>query len=101
MQATPAWAWNASNPHVLELFPLSAQVSGAELTLGGVGTARLAAEFGTPLVVYCEETVRAQARAYRAAAPDALVVYGSKAFPNVTLMRILAEEGVGADVSTL
>jgi diaminopimelate decarboxylase len=86
---------------VLELFPLSAQVAGAELTLGGVGTGQLAAEFGTPLVVYCEDTLRSQARAYRAAAPDALVVYGSKAFPNVTLMRILAEEGVGADVSTL
>ena len=33
--------------------------------------------------------------------PDALVVYGTKAFPNVALLRLLAEEGVGADVSTL
>jgi diaminopimelate decarboxylase len=86
---------------VLELFPLSAQVNDGELTLGGVGAERLAAEFGTPLVVYCEETVRAQARAYRDAAPDALVVYGTKAFPSIALLRILAEEGVGADVSTL
>jgi diaminopimelate decarboxylase len=86
---------------VLELFPLSAQVTDGELTLGGVGAEQLAAEFGTPLVVYCEETVRAQARAYRDAAPDALVVYGTKAFPSVALLRILAEEGVGADVSTL
>ncbi|MDQ3822784.1 MAG: diaminopimelate decarboxylase, partial [Actinomycetota bacterium] len=61
----------------------------------------LAAEHGTPLVVYCEETIRARARAYRAAVPDALVVYGTKAFPNVAVMRVLAEEGVGADVSTL
>ena len=29
------------------------------------------------------------------------IVYGTKAFPNVALMRILAEEGIGADVSTL
>ncbi|MGZ8716288.1 MAG: diaminopimelate decarboxylase [Gaiellaceae bacterium] len=86
---------------MLELFPLSARVTDTELTLGGVGAGQLAAEFGTPLVVYCEDTLRTQARAYRAAAPDALVVYGSKAFPNVTLMRILAEEGIGADVSTL
>ena len=27
--------------------------------------------------------------------------YGTKAFPNVALMRLLAEEGIGADVSTL
>ncbi|MDX6470949.1 MAG: diaminopimelate decarboxylase [Gaiellaceae bacterium] len=86
---------------VLDLFPLSARVAGGELTLGGVGAEQLAAEYGTPLVVYCEETVRAQARAYRDAAPDALVVYGTKAFPSVALLRILAEEGVGADVSTL
>jgi diaminopimelate decarboxylase len=88
-------------PSVLELFPFSAEVIDGELTLGGVGAGRLAAEFGTPLVVYCEETVRAQARAYRDAAPDALVVYGTKAFPSIALLRILAEEGVGADVSTL
>ena len=69
--------------------------------LGGVAASQLAAEYGTPLVVYCEETIRAQARAYRAAAPAAIVVYGTKAFPNVSLLRILAEEGVGADVSTL
>jgi diaminopimelate decarboxylase len=86
---------------MLDLFPLSARVTDGELTLGGVGAEQLAAEFGTPLVVYCEETVRAQARAYRAAAPDASVVYGTKAFPSVELLRILDEEGIGADVSTL
>jgi diaminopimelate decarboxylase len=86
---------------VLELFPLSAGVEDGRLTLGGVSVTDLADEYGTPLVVYCEATIRTQARAYRAAAPDALVVYGTKAFPNVALLRILAEEGVGADVSTL
>ncbi|HET7567560.1 MAG TPA: diaminopimelate decarboxylase [Gaiellaceae bacterium] len=86
---------------MLELFPESARVEDGELTLGGVPASRLAAEHGTPLLVYCEETIRAQARAYREAAPGALVVYGTKAFANVALLRLLAEEGVGADVSTL
>src|SRR5262249_51997348 len=53
------------------------------------------------LVAYCEETIRARARAYRTAAPGALVVYGTKAFPNIGIMRVLADEGLGADVSTL
>jgi len=66
-----------------------------------VRASALADEFGTPLLVYCEETIRARAREYRAAAPDALVVYGTKAFPNVALMRLLGEERLGADVSTL
>jgi diaminopimelate decarboxylase len=63
--------------------------------------ARLAEEQGTPLVVYCERTILAAARAYREAAPDALVLYGTKAFPNVALLRLLAGEGLSADVSTL
>jgi diaminopimelate decarboxylase len=65
-----------------------------------VRASALAREFGTPLVVYCRETVLARARAYSRVDPEALVVYGTKAFPNVALMRLLAAEGLGADVST-
>jgi diaminopimelate decarboxylase len=86
---------------VLELFPDTAGVHEGELVLGGLRASALADEFGTPLVVYDEATIRARARAYRKAAPDALVVYGTKAFPNVAVMRLLSEEGIGADVSTL
>jgi diaminopimelate decarboxylase len=85
---------------MLELFPESAAVDGGELSIGGVAVSRLAEEHGTPLVVYCERTIRTQAGAYRDADPDALVVFGTKAFPNVALLRLLADEGLGADVST-
>ena len=71
------------------------------LPLGGLAATELADEYGTPLVVYCEQTIRAQARAYAKAAPDALVAYGTKAFANVAILKVLADEGVGADVSTL
>ena len=70
------------------------------LVLGGVRATALASEFGTPLLVYCRDTVLARARAYARVDPDALVVYGTKAFPNVALLRLLAAEGLGADVST-
>jgi diaminopimelate decarboxylase len=86
---------------VLDLFPESAAVEEGGLAIGGLPATELADEFGTPLYVYCEQTLRAQARAYRAAAPEALVVYGSKAFPNLALLQLFAEEGLGADVSTL
>ena len=86
---------------MLELFPETARIEDGGLSLGGVSAARLAEEHGTPLLVYCEQTVRSQVRAYREAAPNALVVYGTKAFANVALLRLLAEEGAGADVSTL
>jgi diaminopimelate decarboxylase len=86
---------------MLDLLPDSAEIDDGELALGGVRVSALAAEFGTPLVVYCERTVRARARAYRQAAPDAVTLYGSKAFPNAALLALLAGEGLGADVSTL
>ena len=86
---------------MLELFPDSARIERGELSLGGAPVSELADRFGTPLVVYCEESIRARAREIRDAAPDAQVLYGSKAFPNVALLRLLAEEGIGADVSTL
>jgi diaminopimelate decarboxylase len=86
---------------MLELFPETALVGGGQLSVGGIDTAALAEEFGTPLVVYCEQTLLAQARAYVRAAPDALVAYSVKAFPNVAVIRLLAAEGLGADVSTL
>jgi diaminopimelate decarboxylase len=86
---------------VLALFPDTARIDGSTLELGGIAATELARRYGTPLVVYDEQTLRARARAYRVAAPRAQVVYGAKAFPNVSVMRLLAEEGIGADVSTL
>src|SRR5439155_20851160 len=93
----------AQNACVLpaDLLPLDVGVDDGELVLGGVRARDLAREFGTPLVVYDEATLRAQARAYREAAPGALVVYGTKAFPSVAVLRLFAEEGLGADVSTV
>jgi diaminopimelate decarboxylase len=76
-------------------------VKDGELRVGGVAAGELADRFGTPLVVLCERTLRLRARAFRAAVPEASLFYGTKAFPNVAVMRVLAEEGLGADVSTL
>ncbi len=86
---------------MLDLFPETARLDGAALAIAGVPATELADEHGTPLLVLCEQTLRGQARAYRNAAPDALVVYGTKALPSVALLRLFAEEGLGADVSTL
>jgi diaminopimelate decarboxylase len=86
---------------MLELFPDTAQIDQGALSIGGLTAAALVSDFGSPLVVYDEVTLRAQARAYRAAAPNAFIAYGTKAFPNVAILRLLAEEGIGADVSTL
>ena len=86
---------------MLALFPGGTRIAAGVLELDGIPATDLAERFGTPLVVYAEEALRARARMFQRAVPGALVVYGTKAFPNVALMRLLAEEGLGADVSTL
>ena len=93
--------WDPDTSKVLELLPETARIEDGGLSVGGVPATELAEAHGTPLLVYCERTIRSQVRAYREAAPAALIVYGTKAFANVALLRLLAEEDVGADVSTL
>ncbi len=87
---------------MLELFPDSAAIEEGELRIGGLRASELAERFGTPLVVYCEETLREQARALIAAIGDGgRVFYGTKAFPNVAVLRLLRDAGVGADVASV
>jgi len=86
---------------MLDVFPVSARLESDALVLGGVPAAELADRFGTPLVVYCEETLREQARSLVAAVDrGGRVFYGTKAFANVAVLRLLREEGVGADVAS-
>jgi diaminopimelate decarboxylase len=90
----------AGDGGLLGVFPDSARIEGAELMLGGLRAAALAEEFGTPLVVYCEETLRARARSLKAAVAEGHVAFGTKAFANVAILRLLREEGLGADVAS-
>jgi diaminopimelate decarboxylase len=86
---------------MLDVFPASARLADGELVLGGAPAPELAERFGTPLVVYCEETLRAQARSLVAAVePGGRVFYGTKAFPNVAVLGLFHEEGLGADVAS-
>jgi diaminopimelate decarboxylase len=90
----------AGDGGLLGVFPDSARIEGAELVLGGLRAAALAEEFGTPLVVYCEKTLRARARSLKAAVAGGHVAFGTKAFANVAILRLLREEGLGADVAS-
>ena len=85
---------------MLAVFPESAALRGADLELGGVTAEQLAEEHGTPLLVLCEATLRERARALREAVGDGRVFFGTKALPNVALLRLLREEGIGADVAS-
>ncbi len=85
---------------MIDLFPDTARVDDGVLSVGGLRVDQLAREHGTPLVVYCEETLRRRARALGAAIGEGRLFYGTKAFANVALIRLLHEEGAGADVAS-
>jgi diaminopimelate decarboxylase len=72
------------------------------LTLGGCDTLDLVEQYGTPVYVLDEETLRARCRqfagAFASRYPNAQAVYASKAYINPALARIFAEEGLGLDV---
>ena len=85
------------------LLPVTAGVTPRNhLTLGGCDVVDLAREFGTPLYVYDEATLRHMAGAFTSAFsslyPNSRVLYACKAFVNVGLARLLAGYGLGFDV---
>ena len=91
------------DPTLKPVLPDTARVNAqGHLTLGGCDVADLAKEYGTPLYVFDEATLRGRCRAFlqefRIRYPATQVVYASKAFSNVALSRLLQEEGLGLDV---
>jgi len=69
-------------------------------TFAGVDLAALAAREGTPLYAYSAPAIRERVRALRAAlvGMDAGIRYAVKANGNGAVLRLLAEEGAGADI---
>lgn len=71
---------------------------GGDVSLAGVSLAELAERHGTPVYVLDETEVRARARTWRRALPDAEIVYAAKAFVSRAVVDWMAEEGLGLDV---
>jgi diaminopimelate decarboxylase len=64
----------------------------------------IAAAVGTPVYVYSSEAARAQAQALCAALAglgDPLIAYAVKANPSAAILKLLAGEGLGADVVSI
>ena len=64
----------------------------------------IAAEVGTPVYVYSTATIRSQARAMCDALGDLvdpLVAFAVKANPNRSVLRILSDAGLGADIVSI
>ncbi len=87
----------------LVLFPLNTKINArGHLEIGGCDAVDLAAEYGTPLYVFDENTIRTKCREFKEEFgkryPNIRVLYACKAFINRAFLRLIKEEGMGLDV---
>ena len=85
------------------VFPDTAEVdSQGQLVIGGCNALDLVSEYGTPLYILDEQTLRARCRSFvqefRQRWQNSQVCYACKAYINPALAQIFDEEGLGLDV---
>lgn len=86
-----------------DLFPITAETNKqGHLIIGNCDVTELASEFGTPLYIYDEDTLRWMCkefvREFTSRYSETKILYASKAFINPAIAKIVHEEGLGVDV---
>jgi diaminopimelate decarboxylase len=87
-----------------QLIPLTAETSNqGTLTVGGCDVVDLVKQFGSPLYIVDEQTVRVACQQYRQAFEqfypgESQVLYASKAWNCLAICALVASEGLGIDV---
>ena len=94
-----------SNIPEADLLPITADLSGdGRLAVGGCDVRDLVAEYGSPLYIYDEATLRGMCRdfvgSFTSEYENTHVAYSSKAFANPAVARIIEEEGMKMDIVT-
>ena len=79
------------------------EIKDGRLIFAGADAAKLAEKYGTPLYLMDEERIRQSCRAYSEAlggclCPGSKAIYASKACCFGKIYKVIAEEGLGADV---
>jgi diaminopimelate decarboxylase len=86
----------------LSLFPPSTVIDGEDLRVGGCSLTAISNDLGTPVFVIDEAALRSRAREFiqefENQHPRSRIHFAVKSFPSASIIRILAEEGVGCDV---
>lgn len=101
--SSPTEAISERSPNQ-ELLPLTAKVNSSDcLEIGGCDVTALVLQFGSPLYILDEVTLRTACRQYREAfaryySGESLVLYASKAWSCTSVCAIANSEGLGIDV---
>ena len=86
----------------LSLFPPTTVIDGTDLRVGGCSLTAISNDFGTPVFVIDEAALRSRAREYiqefKAQHSRSRIRFAVKSFPSVSIVKVLAEEGMGCDV---
>ncbi len=87
----------------VSLFPMGTSVNASgHLEIGGLDVISLAREYGTPLYIYDEITIRTMAKTFveefTSRYKNTVVAYASKAFLNKEMAKIAEEENLSLDV---
>lgn len=85
--------------------PDSSRVNSAgHLEVAGCDLMELAAEYGTPLIVYDEDQIRERFREYKRAfsarTVDFDIIYASKAFTCIAMCQLIGQEDISLDVAS-
>jgi diaminopimelate decarboxylase len=85
------------------VFPMTTRISGtSSLEIGGCTVSDLVAEYGTPLYIFDEVTIRNICKdflqGFQSRYPNTSAVYASKAFMTIGLAQLLQQEEFGLDV---
>lgn len=90
--------------HTLIYPATSLHNAAGHLEIDGCDVVDLVEDFGSPLFIYEEKTIRDQCRrfmdAFRKRTADFEVIYASKAFSTIAVCQLIAEEGLSIDVSS-
>lgn len=83
--------------------PVTAKINDKDhLEIGGVDVISLAEEFGTPLYILDEGSIRERCKEYKAVFrskyQNTQIIYASKALCTTGVLRIIEDEGLGVDV---
>lgn len=95
--------WSLGSPNQ-ELLPLTSSINSSDcLEIGGCEVKTLVEQFGSPLYIVDEQTLRTACRQYREAlrryyAGESQVLYASKAWSCLAICAIVRQEGLGIDV---
>lgn len=86
-----------------KVLPVTAEIAGdGHLSVGGCDLVDIAREWGTPLYVFDEETLRGQCRAFiqafQSRYPNTAVAYAAKAYLGRAMAALVAQEGLDLDV---